>query len=60
MLNFILTRYQHALEPKHLAFAESFRSLIEPHMRDAANAILEEQKVFPGIDLVLFTEFLMQ
>ena len=27
MLNFILTRYQHALEPKHLAFAESFRSL---------------------------------
>ena len=27
MLNFILTRYQHALEPKHLAFAESFQSL---------------------------------
>lgn len=27
MLNFILTRYQHALEPKHLAFAENFQSL---------------------------------
>ena len=26
-------------------------------MRDAANAILEEQDIFPGIDLVLFTEF---
>ena len=42
------------------ASAESFRSLIEPDLRDAANAILEEQEVFPGIDLVLFTEFLMQ
>ncbi len=27
MLDFILTRYQHALEPKHLAFAESFQNL---------------------------------
>lgn len=27
MLNFILTRYQHALEPKHLVFAESFQNL---------------------------------
>ena len=27
MLNFILTRYQHALDPKHLAFAESFQNL---------------------------------
>ena len=42
------------------ASTESFRSLIEPDLRDAANAILEEQEVFPGIDLVLFTEFLMQ
>ena len=43
-----------------MASSESFRSLIEPDLRDAANAILEEQQVFPGIDLVLFTEFLMQ
>ena len=42
------------------ASSENFRSLVEPDLRDAANAILEEQKVFPGIDLVLFTEFLMQ
>ena len=42
------------------ASSENFRSLIEPDLRDAANAILEDQKVFPGIDLVLFTEFLMQ
>ena len=42
------------------ASSENFRSLIEPDLRGAANAILEEQKVFPGIDLVLFTEFLMQ
>lgn len=42
------------------ASSENFRVLIEPDLRDAANAILEEQKVFPGIDLVLFTEFLMQ
>jgi len=42
------------------ASSENFRSLVEPELRDAANAILEEQKVFPGIDLVLFTEFLMQ
>ncbi|NRB74438.1 MAG: VRR-NUC domain-containing protein [Verrucomicrobiales bacterium] len=27
MLDFILTRYQHALDPKHLAFAESFQNL---------------------------------
>ena len=43
-----------------MASSENFRSLIEPDLRGAANAILEEQKVFPGIDLVLFTEFLMQ
>ena len=42
------------------ASSENFRSLVEPDLRDAANTILEEQKVFPGIDLVLFTEFLMQ
>ncbi len=42
------------------ASSENFRSVIEPDLRNAANAILEEQKVFPGIDLVLFTEFLMQ
>ena len=42
------------------ASSENFRSLVEPDLRDAANAILEEQNVFPGIDLVLFTEFLMQ
>ena len=42
------------------ASSENFRSLIEPDLRDSANAILEDQKVFPGIDLVLFTEFLMQ
>ena len=42
------------------ASSENFRSLVEPDLRDAANAVLEEQKVFPGIDLVLFTEFLMQ
>ena len=42
------------------ASSKNFRSLIEPDLRAAANAILEEQKVFPGIDLVLFTEFLMQ
>ena len=42
------------------ASSENFRSLIEPDLRDAANAILGEQKVFPGIDSVLFTEFLMQ
>ena len=42
------------------ASSENFRSLIEPDLRDAANTILEDQKVFPGIDLVLFTEFLMQ
>tara|TARA_S200000501_G_C20851808_1_gene755982 strand:- start:616 stop:1119 length:504 start_codon:yes stop_codon:yes gene_type:complete len=42
------------------AASEDFRSLIEPDLRDAANAILEEQDIFPGIDLVLFTEFLMQ
>ena len=42
------------------ASSENFRSLIEPDLRDSANAILQEQKVFPGIDLVLFTEFLMQ
>ena len=42
------------------ASSESFRSLIEPDLRDAANAILEEQDLYPGIDLVLFTEFLMQ
>ena len=42
------------------ASSENFRSLIEPDLRGAANAILKEQKVFPGIDLVLFTEFLMQ
>ena len=40
--------------------SEDFRSLIEPDLRAAANAILEEQDIFPGIDLVLFTEFLMQ
>tara|TARA_B100000900_G_scaffold382290_1_gene369379 strand:- start:395 stop:895 length:501 start_codon:yes stop_codon:yes gene_type:complete len=43
-----------------LASSESFRSLIEPDLRDAANTILEEQDLYPGIDLVLFTEFLMQ
>ena len=43
-----------------MASSENFRSLIEPDSRDAANAILGEQKVFPGIDSVLFTEFLMQ
>ena len=42
------------------ASSENFRSLIEPDLRDAANTILGDQKVFPGIDLVLFTEFLMQ
>jgi len=42
------------------ASSEDFRNLIEPDLRDAANAILEEQDIFPGIDLVLFTEFLMQ
>ena len=42
------------------ASSEDFRRLIEPDLRNAANAILAEQNVFPGIDLVLFTEFLMQ
>ena len=42
------------------ASSDNFRSLIEPDLRDAANTILEEQNIFPGIDLVLFTEFLMQ
>ena len=40
--------------------AIDFRKSAAEELRLVANSVLEEQKIYSGIDLVLFTEFLVQ
>lgn len=40
--------------------SENFRKDTAARLRDVANAVLEEQNIYSGVDLVLFTEFLVQ